>query len=772
MNQYMLNNQRLNKLIKKIYYTEKKKIGYDPSKFTVVGSPTITEDGIATGFSETNAIDTIKLLPENNSWEVSLRVIFKSRTEGTDQYFIYNSAFDKGIIIVHQSHNQDVMQFIAISSDATVYPNVNFKLYSSDKAIDGDVLDVSFKYNSETKKYLACVFKNNELWCEGFIQSDAIVRQADTGFIRLGSRSGNANYCRGSIDLSQFKITVDNQTVFDGAKYGYYTEGRTKTIWDSSQFTEVGNITTPDDYKNFLHRDNFKANTAIGDVTTQMLNGGYITLRGYQGYQSPYVQISGDTPFRLKQWVWRNNPDQGNQGYAPTSYTLYGSNDNWATSVELDYFTASAPKDATTMFTWDIDWDYINSSYEGIGYFKSYRMQGGSGHTNGTNTKYGLSITLISFDAEYDKDGYNTTTGVVTGCNTDNYITTNTSHIDFSKDFKIVAKIKTPNEISGRNYVFRKNLSNVIFSLSYTSSRFQFRYPTSANNDTSLLNFGTVEPSTEYTFTIIYKDGVVSVKEYGVSGTSYYSDTVDILYLGAGSNDSFDIFLKDFKIYSEDKLVLDGNKQVPEYDPSKFTVVGTPTITSYGVASGLDNSNYLTTLDVGVLKDKSWTIKANFINLDIKTPNTSNTLFKTGGWTAWGGISVNYISNGTGVRIVFYNRTGLSTDTNNERAWAVIDPPFIPNKINASMSFDINTGTYTAKADWGEGEVVVGTYVPTTENKQLYYINEAPTNKIQIGAGSDNTYNKNATDLSQFSITVDGKEVFTGAKKEYFVYKK
>ena len=45
---------------KPICYLERRKEGFDLSKFTVVGSPTITDDGVASGFSTSNYIVLIK----------------------------------------------------------------------------------------------------------------------------------------------------------------------------------------------------------------------------------------------------------------------------------------------------------------------------------------------------------------------------------------------------------------------------------------------------------------------------------------------------------------------------------------------------------------------------------------------------------------------------------------------------------------------------------------------------------------------------------------
>lgn len=197
------------------------------------------------------------------------------------------------------------------------------------------------------------------------------------------------------------------------------------------------------------------------------------------------------------------------------------------------------------------------------------------------------------------------------------------------------------------------------------------------------------------------------------------------------------------------------------FDVTKFTVVGSPVISDDGIASGFDNSNYIRCIQLKNLANKSWTIKSKWINQG-KTSEKSNTsvFFDTGSYRGWGSIS--YDANIK--RLYFYVRTGTKEDTNNEQCFALKILKNVPDWIEAGISFNIETGEYTAKADWGEGEVLIGTYTPNTENKQLYSINNAPESYIRIGTGTDNTYNKNAADLKQFSITVNGEEVFTGNK--------
>lgn len=196
------------------------------------------------------------------------------------------------------------------------------------------------------------------------------------------------------------------------------------------------------------------------------------------------------------------------------------------------------------------------------------------------------------------------------------------------------------------------------------------------------------------------------------------------------------------------------------FDVSKFNVVGSPVITKDGIASGFDNSNYIQAIQLKHLANKSWVIKTKWINQGKTGTSSVNVFYDMGSYRAWGSISFSTALK----QLAFFSRTGTKDDTNNEKAWAVKYLSDIPDYIIASVSFDIKTGTYTAKADWGGGEVLIGTYTPTTENKQLYMINNFPDKYVRIGTGSDNEYNKNATDLNEFSVIVDGVEIFNGNK--------
>ena len=122
-----------------------------------------------------------------------------------------------------------------------------------------------------------------------------------------------------------------------------------------------------------------------------MLSGGNILLRSYKGYQSVYLQIQGDTPFKLKNWTFANRDNQGDNGYAPTYWTLQASNNN----VDWDILTSKVC--SATKYQGSVQWEWDINSMSGYKYYKFI----GSGMTGGTN-ETGQVVSSISFRAEYD----------------------------------------------------------------------------------------------------------------------------------------------------------------------------------------------------------------------------------------------------------------------------------------------------------------------------------------------------------------------------------
>lgn len=196
------------------------------------------------------------------------------------------------------------------------------------------------------------------------------------------------------------------------------------------------------------------------------------------------------------------------------------------------------------------------------------------------------------------------------------------------------------------------------------------------------------------------------------------------------------------------------------FDIGKFAAVGSLTITDDGIASGFTTSSYLATkyFIIGQLSGKSWTIHNKFYADLNEVPSYSNDtndiINLSQSYHNYGYMGMNksnsriMITTGvTGSSQAFYNEHKVA-----QSGW-----------VEQELSFDIITGAYTFKhLVPGDSNWHTYTWVATTENKELLRINVAPTDKIRIGRGLDTIIGYDSVDLKQFSITVDGKEVFNG----------
>lgn len=199
------------------------------------------------------------------------------------------------------------------------------------------------------------------------------------------------------------------------------------------------------------------------------------------------------------------------------------------------------------------------------------------------------------------------------------------------------------------------------------------------------------------------------------------------------------------------------------FDRSKFEVVGSPTISDNGILSNCSNGNAINAnISLSDLKGKSWKIKGSSI-----LGTTTHTLVKLSSvgnsyYFNFGSILFTPTSN----RITFNLKTGDISDNSTEGAKIYKDGFNSGDKVYYTISFDIETGTYYLYVDKIDGSTLAGTWVATSTNKELYYINTHPEFKISYGAGSDsvNYLTTGSIDLKSIAIWADGVPVFNGNK--------
>ena len=207
--------------------------------------------------------------------------------------------------------------------------------------------------------------------------------------------------------------------------------------------------------------------------------------------------------------------------------------------------------------------------------------------------------------------------------------------------------------------------------------------------------------------------------------------------------------LKYFKIYTDNTLVFDGGAETYVYDPSKFTIVGSPTITEYGVASGFSSTSYLQVQKFS-LGGTSWSIKANII--PVANPNDSR----------WQTIfcdqivekQLSFFVNSSGTRLGVWIRSADDTGT-------LYSNSYFGNIINDKLQeveLRYENKTLSSYADG--------------DKKASYSIDLDDrifnNNKI-VGFAYGGQIFYGSIDLPSTSITADGKEIFTGAKEQFYM---
>lgn len=183
---------------------------YDPSKFTVVGNPTITDAGIASGFSSQNYLTTANINKSLNTFKIEGEFVTSDSTT-TKQMIFTTTITDSNSTIrslaLQQYTNGTLYCYVPRSSGenwivGTTVLQVNTKYYFK---INFDGVNVTWSYGTD---------KNN------LVAQPSVACLASTlnNVIRIGISSVDSGAFLGSIDLKSFSITVDGEEVFKGTK--------------------------------------------------------------------------------------------------------------------------------------------------------------------------------------------------------------------------------------------------------------------------------------------------------------------------------------------------------------------------------------------------------------------------------------------------------------------------------------------------------------------------------------------------------------------------
>lgn len=233
---------------------------FDIGKFTVVGTPTITDDGIASGFSGSDYLQFgTQDFYNKDEWEIIIPYTTSSVADTTQRYLTICDGFSistkmnsyTGYANIHLSDETNfVLNLGNVTTTSTKY---YLKLrYSS---ING----YSFSYKVATGEW-------------SIPKTNPTTTKVKRGSSQTIGYFTNSTYIfNGSIDLKQFSITVDGEQVFNGLMES------TKPIYDKLASTSTTLTTFQTDTDN-----NFSAvNSALNEKANLSDLAGYVPLTKY-----------------------------------------------------------------------------------------------------------------------------------------------------------------------------------------------------------------------------------------------------------------------------------------------------------------------------------------------------------------------------------------------------------------------------------------------------------------------------------------------------------
>lgn len=248
---------------------------FDKSKFTIVGSPTITDDGVASGFSASNYLRTNNNfnIPTASKWEIILPKLkwsaLSKYTFCTDTQYGFTLALGSSSRIICYLSSNGTSWNIGIITSAQ-----NFSLN----------IEYQFKLSFNGNQYLLEWLNNGEWELCGSINSTDKI--SSFGNIKIGQYN-NVGAVGITANLKQFSITVDGVEAFSGNKTGIdtikpddYTVVGTPTISAdgiASGFSRGNYLTTTQTLGNSIkvfstfktpQSDSVTANSAIWQIKT------------------------------------------------------------------------------------------------------------------------------------------------------------------------------------------------------------------------------------------------------------------------------------------------------------------------------------------------------------------------------------------------------------------------------------------------------------------------------------------------------------------------
>ena len=239
---------------------------FDLSKFEVVGSPVITDDGIASGFSADNIIKIPDKYFSSNLSALDISLLINTQDLNTANQAIFGCK--------QKENTSRAMLDVRINNSGGQF------VYSTDLGTQ-KVATFTAQWLGQGKDKIN--FKINNSKIELFINEELILTVNDFVYVQpidfyIGSNRNKADIFQGSIDLESIAIWADGVPVFNGNKTGLYiakpdnyevvgsptiTEDGVAGGFSLSNYINTTSIDTSKPFKiNFRYkRNSYKANS-------------------------------------------------------------------------------------------------------------------------------------------------------------------------------------------------------------------------------------------------------------------------------------------------------------------------------------------------------------------------------------------------------------------------------------------------------------------------------------------------------------------------------
>lgn len=286
---------------------------YDKSKVTVVGSPTITDDGIASDFSGSNRIKKT-FDYSGNTLEIEELFYFQNDVDGGNLFQIRQSNNSNSILRAYIIPSNNIVLF-AVTGENVVITKGEYTPATN------DLIKIKAKINSDkTVTFTVVNITQNKTVTKTSTGTIANEPSATGNILYIGNANGNEYYA-GSIDLKQSLITVDGVEAFNTNQESSDTIGSLtipyKISFDGSKIVDISNIDLIDSVYNLLGYSEYyvidqvnekfylpKLDNPLTDIVKSKIN--YLKLNCYRepfitaGRTHTTFYIKGDTYLKFK----------------------------------------------------------------------------------------------------------------------------------------------------------------------------------------------------------------------------------------------------------------------------------------------------------------------------------------------------------------------------------------------------------------------------------------------------------------------------------------